>query len=183
MVGFSILVKEVASGITLIQTGICYNTSTVVPGYDLIDLGYVVMEFGGGLPYVNLDLELWAVTTGAVEVRILELILFPVDETTLEIESGTEFLFDDSPYPGDQPMHDSTKPKEGPYSAVIDENGDMIAMMKTKSLGQYTIANKKRTRIYFLPFNSDDGAMKGTESMFDASFRRVLQFRNMRGDE
>jgi hypothetical protein len=180
------LVETVASNV-LLETDLRYSSVSAIPGYDLIDLGYITFKAAGGLVYTTIDIVLRAVTTAASTFDVLDLILFPVDETTLEINTNDDsiaFSYDNGTnYPGEQPLHDSTMPKEGPYSGVVDQNNGLLYTMQTKSLGPFTIPNKARMRVYFLPWNDEDGELKGTESLFDCGFRRVQQYLNMRGEE
>ena len=186
-IGFSVqLTEPLANDNVLLETDTVYNEVNAT-GYDLIDLGYIAFQNSGGLVHSELDLVLQAVTTDAVTVDVLDLILFPVDETAVELyinDDTTVFDYQTgADYPGYQPLHDSTMPKEGPYSGVVDENDNLVYSMTTKVLGPATVPNKTRTRIFFLPWSDESGALKGTESLFDAWFERVLQFLNMRGNE
>lgn len=168
----------------IVQTDVFYNTMTTPPGYDLVDLGILSFQNTGGLAYTRIDIALRAVTTGAATVEVLDIILFPVDERNLELYVNGDGKFDyqsGATDPGYQPLHDSTKPKEGPYSATVNNNDELIYTMSTKTM-RMAIKPQERTRIYFLPWDDADGAYKGTESVFDGRFERVLQFLNMRGD-
>lgn len=184
-IGFRVqFIDSLGSPATVItQTDLYYTSTTVLPGYELTDLGVLSFNNRGGLPYTQLDISLCAMSSGAVEFDVLDLIIFPVDESNIEsfvVGNGKFDYQSGATTPGYQPFHDSTKPKEGPYSAVVDSNGDLIYPMVKRTL-KFTIPQRKRTRIYFLPWNDADGELKGTESVFDAMWYRVLQFRNMRG--
>lgn len=185
--GFRVQFVEPTNSNVLLETDLVYSGVATIPGYDLIDLGYIVFKAAGGLVYSSVDVVLRAITTAASTFDVLDLILFPVDEGTLEyVTNDADARFDyasGATYPGNQPLHDSTKPKEGPYSGIVNDDDELQYTMQTKSLGLFSIPNKTRMRIYFLPWSDGDGELKGTESLFDAWFRRVQQYLNLRGNE
>jgi len=190
-IGFRLqLLENLSSPATVItQTDLSYVYPEALPFYALTDLGFITLQNRSGLNYARIGLALNCVTTAPnTDINILDIILFPVDEAVLEmgvVGSGT-FLYDlglgPALFPGYQPYHDSTMPKEGPVSNVVFDNptlNNLIYPMQTNTMGM-TIEPRKRTRIFFLPWKDPIG-YKGTEGIFDGRFERVQQYLNMRG--
>lgn len=171
------------------QTEVGYQTTMTLAGaglgFDLVDLGTISFQAEGGLAYTSIRIMLTGQTIGAAGFNVTDLILFPVDETVLELYAISNLAAFSRTLGSEQlPFHDSTLPKEGPYSGMVRlANHDQLAYaMITKSLGSFTLENKTRMRIYFLPWTQLDGRRKGNNGVYDGRFERVQQYLLLRGD-
>jgi hypothetical protein len=181
--GLTLKVVEMPSGNVLSETTPSYNNLTATGGYDyeLIDLGFIDISSPGGLLRSQIDLVLTCETLNIFHLYVYELILMPVDEGNIEIDASGDLALIGKTYPGYHLYHDSTLPKDGPHSAVVDNNTVMIYDAETNVLDKFTIPSQKRMRLYFLPFKDGYG-LKGTEGIFDWQSQKVQQYLNMRGD-
>lgn len=185
--GYSIQVIEQPSGTVLMETTTRYNQFTALAteySHDILDLGILFIEAPKGYGYTSIKFSLSCVVADVlIKHYVYDLILMPADEETIEITANGELLSEGVAYPGWQLEHDSTLPKDGPTSGVIDAASDLIYTAQTKCLSAFRTKPRTDSKMFILPLRDGIDQIKGQEGMFDLWLKRVFQYLNMRGGQ
>lgn len=170
------------------ETTIAYTDGALSAGHHVIDLGLLSLQPAFEIDFSSIQLDLYVSTDANETIQITDIILFPVDESVIEF-SGTELFGFGSDAFGDQPYHDSTNPKLGAVTGLIDNYPDnspsLTSTMITKSVGPFSAEPRIRNKLYIFTWNDTTIANKkcGVDGIYSIEPEKVQQYLNMRGDK